>query len=386
MKKIFLIICIFLITTGAIPKLAHAQTYIGDLSLNESGVRTVGSVLSGRIVRIYATVTNNSAQDLFGVVKFYDENKGSFIDSDQPVSVLANKTDDVFVDWTAGSVGSHPISVRVIPWNESGDDPSNNKVTKTIYVDVDSDGDGIGDSLDGDDDNDGVPDREDDFPLDSSESKDTDNDGIGDNTDTDDDNDGVSDIEDIFPLDKNESKDSDGDQIGDNSDAFPSDPNESIDSDKDGLGDNSDPNDENHGPIVEIGVEKTVINAGEIVAFNALRSRDPDGEIVTIEWDFGDGVNATGVVVDHVYENIGKYDVTLKAVDDKGESREQTVKITVIYKWQTIALILVTTLIILLLVIPWLFSRRKDEEEEFKEEIHKVKPAKKKKALLKKKK
>jgi len=81
-------------------------------------------------VRVYATVTNTSDHDLFGVVKFYDENKKSFAGEDQPVSVLAQKTDDVFIDWKGDSAGNHTISVRVIPWNEEGDDPSNNKVQK----------------------------------------------------------------------------------------------------------------------------------------------------------------------------------------------------------------------------------------------------------------
>jgi hypothetical protein len=51
----------------------------------------------------------------------------------------------------------------------------------------DTDGDGIFDSVDLDDDNDGVPDISDVFPLDPNESFDTDGDGIGDNADSDDD-------------------------------------------------------------------------------------------------------------------------------------------------------------------------------------------------------
>jgi hypothetical protein len=48
---------------------------------------------------------------------------------------------------------------------------------------ADTDGDGEGDSCDGDDDGDGVPDAEDDFPLDPDESSDGDTDGVGDNAD-----------------------------------------------------------------------------------------------------------------------------------------------------------------------------------------------------------
>ena len=66
---------------------------------------------------------------------------------------------------------------------------------------VDFDMDGITDSQDDDDDNDGTYDIYDDFPLDPTEDTDTDNDGIGDNADTDDDGDGVPDTEDFDPMD-----------------------------------------------------------------------------------------------------------------------------------------------------------------------------------------
>jgi len=67
---------------------------------------------------------------------------------------------------------------------------------------LDNDGDGVVNSLDNDDDNDSVPDAQDSFSLDATESRDTDGDGLGDNADTDDDNDGVPDIiEDAAPAD-----------------------------------------------------------------------------------------------------------------------------------------------------------------------------------------
>jgi hypothetical protein len=83
---------------------------------------------------------------------------------------------------------------------------------------LDSDGDGTLDVDDPDDDNDGVPDGDDAFPLDSSESIDTDGDGIGDKADTDDDDDGTSDSEDAFPLDPTEWLDTDSDGTGNNAD------------------------------------------------------------------------------------------------------------------------------------------------------------------------
>jgi len=55
--------------------------------------------------------------------------------------------------------------------------------------------------------------------------------------DSDDDGDGVPDSEDAFPLDPSESLDSDSDGIGDNSDAFPNNSSYSVDTDSDGMPD-----------------------------------------------------------------------------------------------------------------------------------------------------
>ena len=68
-------------------------------------------------------------------------------------------------------------------------------------VNLDTDGDGIVNTLDPDIDNDGVPNALDKFPLDINESLDTDGDGIGNRADTDDDDDGFADAVDAFPLD-----------------------------------------------------------------------------------------------------------------------------------------------------------------------------------------
>ncbi|MFK7857759.1 MAG: OmpA family protein [Granulosicoccus sp.] len=127
---------------------------------------------------------------------------------------------------------------------------------------ADSDSDGVLDTADPDDDNDGTADENDTFPLDETESNDNDNDGIGDREDIDDDNDGtidtedptpngesepidsdqdgVPDLDDRFPDDASEWADSDDDGVGDNADAFDNDPTETTDSDGDGVGDNTD--------------------------------------------------------------------------------------------------------------------------------------------------
>ena len=110
---------------------------------------------------------------------------------------------------------------------------------------ADADDDGTGDAADPDDDNDGVLDSADAFPFDPGESTDTDGGGLGDNADADDDNDGVPDAVDAFPLDPDEFADIDRDGIGDRADTDDDgDGLADVDTDGDGIGDSVDPDDD----------------------------------------------------------------------------------------------------------------------------------------------
>lgn len=57
---------------------------------------------------------------------------------------------------------------------------------------------------------------------------------------------------------------------------------------------------------------------GEEVFFNGSESTDTDGEIVSYQWDFGDGGNASGREVSHKYSEPNNYIATLTVTDDKG--------------------------------------------------------------------
>lgn len=59
---------------------------------------------------------------------------------------------------------------------------------------------------------------------------------------------------------------------------------------------------------------------GQAVWFDATASLDPDGRIVQYTWDFGDGGNASDVVVTHLYSSAGSYTVTLTVLDDDGST------------------------------------------------------------------
>ena len=54
--------------------------------------------------------------------------------------------------------------------------------------------------------------------------------------------------------------------------------------------------------------------------FSGTGSSDPDGEIVSWNWKFGNGVSATGSEVSHEYAAAGTYTITLTVKDDDGAS------------------------------------------------------------------
>jgi hypothetical protein len=113
-------------------------------------------------------------------------------------------------DLTVAMVDSTPAAAPPIPAVPllPGDDSDGDGIADTLdncpaipnASQQDTDSDGQGDPCDADVDGDGVPNQQDAFPNDPTETTDTDRDGIGDNADPDDDNDGVPDAQDDFPL------------------------------------------------------------------------------------------------------------------------------------------------------------------------------------------
>jgi PKD repeat protein len=72
----------------------------------------------------------------------------------------------------------------------------------------------------------------------------------------------------------------------------------------------------NRPPTASFTENATTAYNGETIRFDASNSFDPDGYITSYFWNFGDGTNATGVTVDHVYADNGNYTVTLTITDD----------------------------------------------------------------------
>lgn len=374
MKKLFWLAGI--LTFFLLPCFAYA--FSEDLVLSTNNVSfSTNSFLEGRSIRIYANVTNASDKDLRGVVKFF--NQDGQIKEDQPVSVLANKDDSVFVDWMP-SAGEHNVKIILVPFEKEQDNPANNNVEKQITVFADTDRDGIANKDDSDDDNDGAPDDADAFPLDKKEQLDSDGDQIGNNKDDDDDNDGVKDALDALPLNPNETIDTDKDGIGDNEDVdddgdgvsdsdeikqgsdpkktdtdgdgindkedgWPTDPKlgrdfdkdkipdtTDTDADNDGVPKNIDINDTNLPPVItitsgELRAQK-IMAPNEIVEFETTKTIDPEGGKVTTRWE-----TAEQIVEDSKlkisFKKTGFHRITAVVTDDKQEISKKTFTVLV---------------------------------------------------------
>ncbi len=77
-------------------------------------------------------------------------------------------------------------------------------------------------------------------------------------------------------------------------------------------------------PIAVAGVDRNIA-VGETLAFDARNSRDPDGQLKTFHWDFGDGHEASGNAVEHRYSAAGRYRVDLTVEDNAGASNSGSV-------------------------------------------------------------
>jgi len=65
-------------------------------------------------------------------------------------------------------------------------------------------------------------------------------------------------------------------------------------------------------------LEKQTIDECRSFIFDGTKSYDPDGKIISYDWDFGDGKKASGATVTHAYAKTGKYIVKLTVTDDSG--------------------------------------------------------------------
>lgn len=87
---------------------------------------------------------------------------------------------------------------------------------------------------------------------------------------------------------------------------------------------------ENQPPEAVISLSPTEGYAPLEITCDASGSLDPDGEIVSYEWDFGDGEKGSGVTIVHTYQDDGDYTVQLTVWDDKGATDAATAQVKVL--------------------------------------------------------
>jgi hypothetical protein len=70
-------------------------------------------------------------------------------------------------------------------------------------------------------------------------------------------------------------------------------------------------------------------SSNHTIVFNASGIYDPDGVIVSYQWDFGDGATAVGEHPVHTYQSPGEYTVTLTVTDNNGLTLKTSQVVTI---------------------------------------------------------
>ncbi len=85
-------------------------------------------------------------------------------------------------------------------------------------------------------------------------------------------------------------------------------------------------------PRAVIGAEPEVQYIEDAIAFSAEHSTDPDGNLASYMWDFGDGNSSTQPNPMHTYGDVGSYMVTLTVTDNRGAQDTDTRFVRVTYR------------------------------------------------------
>jgi PKD repeat protein len=79
----------------------------------------------------------------------------------------------------------------------------------------------------------------------------------------------------------------------------------------------------NEAPLARITAPE-LAHAGQLVRFSGSGSSDPNGDLISYTWSFGDGSSGMGMEVEHSYVVTGTYQITLVVTDEAGLSGEAT--------------------------------------------------------------
>jgi PKD repeat protein len=86
---------------------------------------------------------------------------------------------------------------------------------------------------------------------------------------------------------------------------------------------------ENQAPVAEFQADPLNGLVPLVVTFDASASSDPEGTIVSYDWDFGDGEQASGMMADHTYNSPGSFVVTLTVTDEHGAQASKSESVEV---------------------------------------------------------
>ncbi len=119
---------------------------------------------AGEEVRIYTVIQNQSGFDIIGIVKFFNDDK---LLSQSDFSIVDGRLIEKWADWKP-TQGKHNISVELSNTKkiEIGKNPeaielaAYTSITESHEIDLDTDGDGVGNKTDLDDDGDNISDIE----------------------------------------------------------------------------------------------------------------------------------------------------------------------------------------------------------------------------------
>lgn len=86
----------------------------------------------------------------------------------------------------------------------------------------------------------------------------------------------------------------------------------------------------NEKPIARFTAATAPEEAGNMtILLDATTSQDPDGQISSYQWLFGDGYTGSGIIKTHTYQAPGDYQVTLMLFDNEGGGGSAVATITV---------------------------------------------------------
>lgn len=157
MKKIVITFLLFLVLPISLLAQSNNIGIIKGIWFSED------TFFAGDPVRIYTAIQNNTGDDIEGIVEFFDNDisigKKNFTALDRRIA-------EIWID-SIVSEGKHNYSVQITEAAINKPGEANEPVAprviesdETLVVDIDTDGDDVGDMEDTDDDNDGFSDKE----------------------------------------------------------------------------------------------------------------------------------------------------------------------------------------------------------------------------------